>query len=105
MSYIGKSLADGQVASSAGSVYSVPSGKTAVIKTFTVYNTGSTSETVKAYVLRYGSTARQIGIAVLAQDESKQFVGSTITLSSEDSLRAETTNASTVDYSITGALE
>jgi len=105
MTYTGASLADGQVGGSAANVYAVPSGKTAVIKTFSVYNTNTTAETVKAYVLRKGGTARQIGIAVLAQNESKEFIDNAITLSSEDSLQAETTTASKVDYSITGATE
>lgn len=102
MSYAGASLADGSM-TTLGTLYSVPSGKTAIIRSFTVFNTNSTSETVQVYVTRKGSTARQIGIAVLAQDESKEFISMPITLSSEDKITGETT--SSADYLITGAIE
>lgn len=103
MSYIGASLADGTVTSTLTSIYSVPSTKRAVIRTFHVFNTGSGEETVKFYVKRLGSTARQIGVAVLAQDESKQFIAEPVTLSSEDAIQAST--SSSVDFLITGAVE
>ena len=107
MAFTGKSLADGQISDSQANIYASPSTKVTIVKSLHVYNTNSTAETVKIYVKRFGSTARQIGIAVLAQDESKQFVsdGEAITLSSEDSIQAITTTASKVNYVLTGAQE
>ena len=105
MSYTGASLADGQVSGSLATVYSVPSTNRVVVRTFTVFNTGSGSETVKVYIKRLGSTARQFGIAVLSQDESKDFIEQPITLSSEDVIQAVTSTGSVVDFVITGAVE
>ena len=103
--YTGKSLADGQLPSSKGTLYTVPTGKRAIVRTFVVFNTGSTAETVSIYVSR-GTSSRQIGQAVLAANEAAQFFESEpITLSSGDILEGDTTTGSTVDYLITGADE
>lgn len=103
MAYLGASLADGTVSSSITTLYSVPSTQTAIVRTFNVFNTGASSETVKFFVKRLGSTARQVGIAVLAQDESKQFIVDPLILSSEDAIQASTSGS--VDYLITGAVQ
>ena len=100
--FTGLSLADGTLTSSVGTVYEVPTDR-AIIKTFVVFNTGATSETVKVYLNR-GTSNRQVAIAVLAQNESAQFFeNESITLSKGDKLLASTT--SSVDYFVTGATE
>ena len=100
--FTGLSLADGTLTSSGVTVYTVTTDR-AIIKTFVVFNTGSTDETVKVYLNR-GTSNRQVGIAVLKQNQSAQFFeGEAITLSTGDTLIGVTT--SSVDYFVTGATE
>ena len=105
MAFTGASLADGQLAATKGTIYT-SSAKT-IVKGFQVYNTAATTETVVIYVKRSGSTSRSIFRAELDQDEFAWVLsdGETIVMSASDVIEGETTNATSVDYSIMGATE
>ena len=79
----------------------------AYVKFLHVHNTGSTTETVVIYVKRSGSSSRTVGRVILAQNEAADVLDkdATLTLSTGDVIEGETTNATTVDYTITGAEE
>ncbi len=105
MAFTGKSLADGQLAATKGTLYT--SSVKTIIKSINVYNTAVTSETVNIYVKRSGGTSRQLFRAVLAQDEYAWVLseGETLVLSASDEIEGDSTNATSVDYAITGATE
>ena len=107
MAITAKSLADGQLAATKGTLYTVPGGTVAYVKFLHVHNTGSTTETVVIYVKRSGSSSRTVGRVILAQNEAADVLDkdATLTLSTGDVIEGETTNATTVDYTITGAEE
>lgn len=98
--YTGASLADGQVASSVGTIYTCPSSTEAFIKKITLGNTGSATQTVSLYLLRSGSTKRLLRQYQLAQFETGDFEN--IVLSAADAIQAISTNASAVDYTVYG---
>lgn len=104
--FAGKVLAEGQVASSKGTLYTVPANTVAYIKSLTVFNTNTTNETVIIY-LKPGATSRKWRKYILTPDESADaldLVGPII-LEAGDLIEAETTTASKVDYVITGVEE
>lgn len=97
------SLADGQLPNSKATIYTSV-GKT-IITDLRIFNTAVTGETVILYTKRSGSTERQFFRAVLAQNESAHMEAESITLSRGDTIEGGTTNASAVDYTITGVAE
>jgi len=106
MSYTGKSIADGQVATSWANIYA-PSGVKAILKTVDFFNTSATQQTLELRVTRSGSTARNFPRATLEQNESMRLLtdGESLVLSTGDVLQAQTTTTTVVDYTITGAEE
>lgn len=102
----GGSLADGQVATSTGTIYT--SAGTTIIKSASFYNTNATGQDINIFVTRNGGTRRQIArSATLAQFGTYYFLsdGEVLVLSDGDILEANTTTATAVDYLITGASE
>lgn len=108
MAFAGQSLADGQLPSSQAAIYTVPANYRAIVNYIHVHNTGSAPETVTIWVKRSGSTARilvrepalSIDTTMWPLEPSEE-----LTLSAGDSIEAQTSTATTVDYFITGALE
>ena len=98
-----KVLAEGQLASSKGTLYTVPAATSAYIKSITLYNTNASGQTIAIY-LKPGATSRQIRQIVLAQNESYSFDLSFV-LESGDLIEGSSTNATAVDYVITGLEE
>lgn len=108
MSFTGGSLADGQVADTTGTIYTVPASTVAIIKSMTFYNTNATGQTLNLYVTRSGGTRRQLHQeSSLAQYGTVDYLsgGEVLVLSAGDVIEADTTTASAVDYLITGATE
>lgn len=95
--------ADGQLASSKGTLYTVETGTRIAVTFWRVFNTGSGSETVKAYI-KPGSTSRQIGQYTVAAKGYADIVepGQVFYLEAGDLLEGETTTGTTVDYVISG---
>ena len=106
MSITGKSLADGVVAGTKGTIYQVKS-ETAHIKTAHFYNTNAIAQTLNIYVKRKDSTSRLIETASLSQYATFELCsgGLGLTLSLGDLLEADTTTASAIDYVLTGTVE
>lgn len=99
-----KVLADGQLSNSKTTLYTVVDTY-ALIKFMSVFNVASTTETIKLYINSSG-TSRQIAQVTLAENEFAYIIESeTITLELNDIIEAESTNASAIDYLITGVTE
>jgi len=105
MAFTGASLADGQIAAAWATIYT-STAKT-IVKSFHIFNTSATPQTVEVRVTRSGSTARAFPRVVLSQNESAQYVsdGDTLVLSASDIIEAQSTTLNVVDYTITGATE
>ncbi len=107
MAFTSASLADGQIAAADAAIYTVPALTKAYIKTVTIFSTHAATQTVILRIKRSGGTARKWKIFALDQNESGEAIesGSSLQLSAGDEIRAETTNATSVDFLITGVLE
>ena len=92
-------LADGQLAVAAASILDGNTAGDGRISASFV-NTGGSSETVVITFQRNGGTARQIIRAVLATLETLRITG--LPIQAGDTLLGATTNASAVDYLVTG---
>jgi len=106
MAFTGKVLADGQVASSKGTLYTVPGSTVTYVKWLSLHNTNSTAETVIVYA-KPGSTSRIIARVVLQANEHARILDGNEVLILEDGdlIEAETTTASKVDFVISGVEE
>ena len=100
MTYSAGTLSDGQVAATWGAVYTA-TGPT-LVRSIEIYNTGSTVETVAVGITRSGGTRRQIRQVLLSANEAASF-DEVYSLSTGDSLDAQTTTATQVDYVVMGA--
>lgn len=107
MPFVSASLADGQLPTSAGDLYTAPADTTVYIKRLSFFNDNASEQTIILWVQRAGGTARKWRRYVLAQNESAEVLeaSDTIHLSAGDKLRAQTTTAGAVDYIITGVRE
>ena len=101
-----KQLANGQLASSTGDLYTVAAVTQTIIKSITLVNTNTTNEAVNLYVLKASGTARRIipkdttlapGYLLVADD--------LYTLGAGDKIQGDTTTASKVDFVISGVEE
>lgn len=91
-------LADGQVAASATSIYA-GSASPAKKVTVTFTNVGGQSETLVVTFTRAGGTARRVLRHVLAANEAVVLRG--LPMQADDTLLAATSNATSVDYLVT----
>lgn len=105
MAVVAASLADGQLASSKTTIYT--SSSKSYIKLIVVDNVGASTEIVQVFVKRSGSTSRRIAQVELLTDESARIIDKddALALSAGDEIEAQTTNATSVDYLITGGTE
>jgi len=103
MAYTIKNLANGQLPSSLGDLYTVPSGTSAIIRSITLVNTNTTTETINIYYLQSGGTARRILPQNLQLAAGNSLtVDVILTLGAGDKIQGQTTTASKVDYVISG---
>lgn len=96
-------LADGQLAASAGTILagsSLDGGEGGLVQV-SCQNVGSSAETVVITMKRAGGTARRVARAVLAADEQLQITG--LPMQPDDTLLGATTNATSVDYLVTAS--
>lgn len=107
MAFTAGSLADGQVAAAAAAIYTVPALTKGYLKTLALFNTNAASQTIILRIVRSGGTPRKWKRYVLAENESAEAIdpGASLELSAGDAITAESTNATSVDYAITGVLE
>lgn len=96
------SLADGQLATTIGTLLTA-GGYTQVLSIDLFNTSSSTTEIVKLYLKQSGGTRRQVRQYSLQPGESVQVIdGDSWNLESGDLIEGVTTNATTVDYFITG---
>jgi hypothetical protein len=100
-----RSLADGTIASSKTTIYTAPAGLVAYPRFLSLFNTNASDQTILVYLKRSGSSSRTLRRYVLAQYESALVFDKDddLALSAGDEIEAETTNASAVEYVLTGA--
>lgn len=96
-------LADGQLAATAGAILLGSANGGGAGVSVLLSNTAVTSETVVLTFKRSNGTARRIARAVLASGES--LVVHNLQIEQDDTLLGQSTNASAVDYLITGEAE
>jgi hypothetical protein len=102
---------DGQLPSSEGTIFTVPQ-RVRTNQEFTsrgvfLFNTNAAEQTIDIFVKRHlTGTTRQIRRIVLKQNESATLLtpDEPIWLQENDTIRASTTTASAVDYSIVGVV-
>lgn len=95
-------LADGQLAASAGTILAGTSiGNDPVRVGVVIHNTGSATETVVVTMQRSGGTARRVARAVLNTNESLVING--LPVQTDDTLLGVTTTAEAVDYVVYGS--
>jgi hypothetical protein len=96
-----KILADGQVAATSTTLYAVPALTQAIIRTVSFVNVSGSDQAVVFRIKKSGGTSRVFSRVVLATNEfaHEEDIG---TLDAGDSIEAETTNATSVDYSVMG---
>jgi len=98
-----KVLAEGQLPTSTGDLYTVPANTAAIVKTITLVNTNTASETINLYILKSGSTARRIIPQDLSLGSKYSLIfDEEITLGAGDKIQGSTTTASKVDFTIMG---
>jgi hypothetical protein len=106
MAILAGSLASGQLATSKATIYT--SGNISYIKAVTFHNVGVSTETIAVYVNRLvDGTSRRVRQFVLDPQQSYRLFGKddAYSLSAGDLLEAQTTNALSVDYTVTGGVE
>ena len=98
-----KSLADGQLANTKGTLYTVPASTETIIKRITLVNTDSSARAVNLYFKASGGTSRRItpkdyslavGALLVMEDE--------VTLEAADIIEGDAAAATVVDYVISG---
>ncbi len=97
-----KTLADGQLPNTLGTLYTVPASTEATIKSIFILNEGAGSNTATLYIKRSGGSSRKIWSRAMATGD--YTVISDFTLATGDIIEGEATNVSEVNYVITGAL-
>ena len=103
--FTAQSLADGQVAASETAIYTAAG--IAYIKQVTFYSNHASTQTITVWIKRAAGTSRKIRRMELDLNESCDLLddGETLELSNSDTLRASTTNATSVDYVVLGVVE
>ena len=104
MSILGKQLADGQLPAAEGDLYTCPADTRVFIKSMVFASGVSTVETVEILLQPSGGTARRLVRVPLSQHEQLYF-NEALMLDAADKIRGATTNATSVDYVISGATE
>lgn len=106
MSFVGKSLADGQLAAAKATIYTCPASTRAVIKQINVVSTTGTVQRVRIYLKRSGSVSRQLcSVDGINAGERIEVLDEALSMGAADVIEGDTTTATAVDYVITGAEE
>ena len=101
--FTAKLLGEGQLAAATAAIYTVPGATTAYVRTIKFFNTNAATQTVNVYIDGSG-TNRQTYTFQLAVNESAE-IDDRITLEAADLIEADSTNATSVDYTIHGVEE
>jgi len=98
-----KFLAKGQVAATPGTIYTAPAATTGFIKAVYFHNTSSSDETVKVYYDGTSAADRIFEGIISGKDTLEWDVAYSIILPTGDTLQAETTTGTTLNYIVFGA--
>lgn len=100
-------MADGQVATTWGAIYTAPGSTKAILRSVDFFNTNAATQTLEIRIIRSGGTARQTIRIELLQNETARLLtdSEVLVLSTGDAIQAQTTTATAVDFTITGATE
>lgn len=90
----------GQLASSKGTLYTVPASTAALPGKLLLYNTGSALETVIIYTKKSGGSSRVAARLQLAANETGTVDFEHCGLATGDEVEGVTTTATTVDYTL-----
>ncbi len=101
MAVIGTALADGQLPAAEGVLYTVPAGTITYIKSIICANTGAGQNVVLLYLRVDGVNSRRL-IRVPLETNEQLYFYPPLTLEAADEIRGEATNATEVDYVISG---
>lgn len=100
-----KRLAKGQLAATAGTLYTAPGSTTTYVKGIVLFNTGNSSETVKIYEAGTG-TSDQIVERILASKETIEWQPPyPLIVSAAGTISGLATDAATVNYWLYGMEE
>lgn len=100
----GKQLADGQLPSTEGDLYTVPAGTRTYLKSIVCSNTGAGDNIVSIFLQPSGGTSRRIAFATMNSGDTMYYSAAT-TLDTGDKIRGVATNADEMDYIISGGEE
>lgn len=101
--FTAKLLAEGQLPATTGALYTVPGSTTAYVRTIKLFNTNAATQTINVFIDGSG-TNRQTYRIVLAVNEAAE-IDDRFTLEAADLIEADSTNATSVDYTIHGVEE
>lgn len=104
MTIVGKQLADGQLLNTEDSLYVVPAGIRAYVKSIVCSNIASGINTVGIFIQPSGGISRRIAYAAMASGVTMYYSEAT-TLDPGDKIRGIATNTGQVDYIISGGVE
>lgn len=104
MPFVATFMTNGRVASSEGILYTAPALKTAYLKLVTFSNTAVPTESLIVYVRKGAGTSRILYKFALGDNESA-MINDPIVLNDGDTLRAQTTTTTTVDFIVMGVEE
>lgn len=105
MAIVGEALADGQLPAAEGVLYTVPAGTVAYIKSIVYTNTHAVNTNVCLILVRLdGANSRRL-IRVPLYANEQLYYNDALTLEAADEIRGHATNATEVDYVISGAEE
>lgn len=99
----GLPIADGQLPATKTTLYTHSSSNKAHFTRGKFFNTAVAVQTIVIYVNKTG-TSRIVGRAVLSQYESYDWVGDEV-LDNGDLIEGQSTNATSVDYTLNGVQE
>lgn len=99
-----KLLGDGQLASSTGTLYTVPSSTTTIVKNILLVNTDTSTRTVNLYI-NSGSDRRIIPKDLSLKAGESYIFGEVLTLEATDTIKGAASSATVVDYTIFGVEE
>ena len=108
MAFVGKTLADGQLANALAVLYTVPGSTRAVIKSIDICSLTAIAQTVQLYIRRSGGSTRRIcNVNSLQLNEAIHVLedGQSYSLAAGDTIEGFTTTAGSLDFMITGAEE
>ena len=104
MAVRGASLADGTLATSKTTIYTVPADAVVWPRFLSIFNTSAIEQTILIYLKRSGSSSRTLRRYVRAQFENALVFDKddNLALSPGDVIEAETTTVSVVEFVLSG---